>query len=475
MFSHILFSVVFAHVYFKETFDDNTWEDRWIYSTDKGSDAGKFKLTAGKFYGDIERDQGIQTDQDAKFYQISSRIEQAFSNEGKTLVVQYQVKHEQNIDCGGGYIKLFPEGIVPESMNGDSPYDLMFGPDICGPGTKKVHVILHYKGKNLLTKKDIRCKDDEMTHLYTLILKPDNTYEVRIDGLRVESGGLEDDWDFLAPKKIKDPEAKKPADWDDHAYIDDPNSRKPQYWDNEPELIPDRNAKKPRDWDEEVDGEWEAPMVENPEYRGEWKPAQIPNPAYKGEWVHPEIDNPDYKPDDKLYKFSSIGFVGFELWQVKSGTIFDNIIITDSVEEAEAFAKETFDKTKVEEKTMKDKQDEEDRKKQEEEEKKRKEEEDKKKSDEKHEESEEEEDEEKEDTQNQEEETENKEEETKDEEKEDIEEKDELSASTLTPAVNITLAFFAVVGAAAVLYLGASMFMNAFRKPTYRNIEDQEV
>lgn len=35
---------------------------------------------------------------------------------------------------------------------------LVIGPDICGPGTKKVHVIFNYKGKNLLTKKDIRCK-----------------------------------------------------------------------------------------------------------------------------------------------------------------------------------------------------------------------------------------------------------------------------------------------------------------------------
>jgi len=35
---------------------------------------------------------------------------------------------------------------------------LCLGPDICGPGTKKVHVIFRYKGKNLLIKKDIRCK-----------------------------------------------------------------------------------------------------------------------------------------------------------------------------------------------------------------------------------------------------------------------------------------------------------------------------
>lgn len=141
-------SFIFSHL-------DETWEQRWIYSTSKGSDAGKFKLTSGKFYGDKERDQGIQTDQDAKFYQLSAKIDTPFSSEGKPLVLQYQVKHEQNIDCGGGYIKIFPK-IEPEKMNGDSPYNIMFGPDICGPGTKKVHVIFNYKGKNLLTKKDIR-------------------------------------------------------------------------------------------------------------------------------------------------------------------------------------------------------------------------------------------------------------------------------------------------------------------------------
>lgn len=53
------------------------------------------------------------------------------------------------------------------------------GPDICGPGTKKVHVIFSYKGKNLLINKDIRCKDDIYTNLYTLIVNPDNTYKVR--------------------------------------------------------------------------------------------------------------------------------------------------------------------------------------------------------------------------------------------------------------------------------------------------------
>jgi len=67
----------------------------------------------------------------------------------------------------------------------------MFGPDICGTGTRKVHVIFNYKGQNLLIKKNIPCKTDQLTHLYTLALHPDNTYEVYIDEEKVQSGKLE--------------------------------------------------------------------------------------------------------------------------------------------------------------------------------------------------------------------------------------------------------------------------------------------
>jgi calreticulin len=94
-----------------------------------------------------------------------------------------------------------------------------------------VHVIFDYKGKQHLIKKNIACKDDELTHLYTLIVNPDNTYEVQIDGTKVENGELEADWDFLPAKKIKDPDAKKPDDWDDKEYIPDENDKKPDDWD----------------------------------------------------------------------------------------------------------------------------------------------------------------------------------------------------------------------------------------------------
>ncbi len=112
-------------------------------------------------------------------------------------------------------------------------------------------------------------------------------------------------------------------------------------------------------------------MIDNPEYKGVWKARQIDNPAYKGPWVHPEIDNPEYVDDPNLYLYKDFGAIGFDLWQVKSGTIFDNIIITDSVQKAEEFGNETWGKTKEPEKKMKDEQDEVERKKEEEDRKKR--------------------------------------------------------------------------------------------------------
>jgi len=165
---------------------------------------------------------------------------------------------------------------------------------------------------------------------------------------------------MLPAKKIKDPEAKKPSqdEWDEREKIDDPEDTKPEDWEK-PETIPDPDATKPEDWDDEMDGEWEPPMVDNPDYKGEWKPRQIDNPAYKGKWVHPEIDNPDYDAAEeaKLGVYEDIGVIGLDLWQVKSGTIFDNFLITDDADLAKKVGEETWGVTKEAEKKMKDEQD----------------------------------------------------------------------------------------------------------------------
>jgi calreticulin len=356
-----LFAVqALATVFFSEDFSGD-WESRWVKSKNKESEgtAGTWKIAAPK-YGS---EKGLQTATDARFYQISAKTPNKFSNKGKTLIVQYAA-NMNSIDCGGGYIKLHPTGLDQSNYNGDSTYNIMFGPDICGSSTKRTHLIFTYKGKNHLIKKDIRAENDDFTHVYTLILNPDNTYQVNIDGKEASKGSLKEDWDMLPPKEINDPSASKPSDWVDARQIPDPEDKKPEGWDDIPREIKDPEAKMPDDWDESLDGQWEAPMISNPEYKGEWRARQIDNPAYKGEWVHPKIANPDYKDDDNLYLYEDNAAVGFELWQVKSGTTFSHILVTDDQAEADKIAKKTLDAQEAEKK-QKDKQDEEDRKKRE--------------------------------------------------------------------------------------------------------------
>ncbi|CAH8867910.1 unnamed protein product [Trichobilharzia szidati] len=328
----LLLNCVFGHeVWFTETFPDADSINNWVASTHNGDKQGEFKIEAGTSPIDPIEDLGLKTTQDARFYGIARKIEKPFSNRDKTLVVQFSVKFDKTVSCGGAYIKLLGSDIDPKTFHGETPYKIMFGPDICGMATKKIHVIFNYKGQNHLIKKEIACRDDLKTHLYTLIVKPDNTYEVLVDNDSVEKGSLEDDWNMLQPKKIDDPNDKKPADWVDDEYIDDPEDKKPEDWD-QPKMIPDMDVKKPEDWDDDMDGEWQRPEKNNPDYKGEWSPRRIANPKYKGEWKPAQIDNPEYKPDPELYIQDDIGYVGFDLWQVDSGSIFDNILITDSEE-----------------------------------------------------------------------------------------------------------------------------------------------
>jgi len=346
-----------AEVYLEEDFSGD-WESRWVQSKAKDG-LGAMKVSAGKYYGDEEAAKGLQTSQDAKFYAISTTNKE-FSNDGKTLVIQFSVKHEQDIDCGGAYLKL--GAFDQEKFEGSSEYNIMFGPDICGSSTKKTHVIFNYKGKNLDKKKEVRAESDTLSHLYTLIVKPDNTYEVQIDMNKVDSGTLEDGWSFLEPKEIRDPDEKKPTDWVDEAEIDDPEDKKPDGYDDIPAKIADPKATKPDDWDDESDGTWEAPQIDNPDYKGAWKAKRIKNPAYKGVWEAKLIANPKYAADDKLYSYPKFSTVGIDVWQVKSGTIFDNILLTDDVEYAKAHGEKTWKAGKDAEKAAKEKADEEKRK-----------------------------------------------------------------------------------------------------------------
>jgi len=346
----LLFAAALGKIYYHETFQNL---DGWTEAEGK---TGQFGLAKEEWGVDTQSTR-LKTMKDATFYAIATKIDEPLDNTDKDFVLLLNVKHEQNIDCGGGYLKLMNSLESLEKFDGDTQYEIMFGPDFCG-STRKVHAILRHEDENLLINKDVRATNDQYTHQYVFILKPDNTFEIKVDGESKQSGDVKEFWDFELPKEINDPDVSKPDDWVDDPMMEDPDAKKPDDWVEE-EMIVDPDAEKPEDWDDEDDGDWEAPMIPNPEYQGPWSPQEIDNPDYKGPWEHPKIPNPDFKEVQNPAHRLPINFIGFDLWQVKSGTLFGDIVLADNEEDLKAFlwdeekfeaekeAKKAFDKANM--------------------------------------------------------------------------------------------------------------------------------
>merc|ERR1740130_1980583 len=193
------------------------------------------------------------------------------------------------------------------------------------------------------------------SHLYTAIVGTDNSVKILIDNAESKSADLLKEGDFspnvnppaeiddpedkkpedwIDSSKMADPEASKPADWDEDAphMITDPDATKPEAWlDDAPAQVPDPEATAPDDWDTEEDGDWEAPIVDNPACKeagcDEWTAPRISNPDYKGRWNAEKIDNPNYFNDEQPHALSPIGGIRIELWTMQDGALFDNIVV----------------------------------------------------------------------------------------------------------------------------------------------------
>jgi len=251
-----------------ETFDKDIGK-RWTVSEYKGADSmGKWVHTSGEWFvkGAEKEAKGMQASEDMKFHAISAPMDKKASTTDGTLVVQFTVKHEKKdyAFCGGGYIKLMPGKVDGKAFGGDTPYSIMFGPDLCGYDVSRIHLIFEHNGENLLKEDEIKldyADKDEFTHLYTLVLEKDGSYEVFLDQDSKASGNIVDGWAF-PDKEVKDPDQSKPADWVDTKKIPDPESSKPEGYDDIPAEVPDPEAETPEDWDEEEDGEWHVLSVQ---------------------------------------------------------------------------------------------------------------------------------------------------------------------------------------------------------------------
>ncbi|KAG8526987.1 uncharacterized protein KY384_008416 [Bacidia gigantensis] len=382
------------------------WDSRWKASHAKKEDSkttedwayvGEWSVEEPSVFKGIEEDKGLVVKNAAAHHAISAKFPKKIDNKGKTLVVQYEVKLQNGLECGGAYMKLLQDNkkLASDEFSNASPYIIMFGPDKCG-STNKVHFIFRHKNPKTGEYEEKHLKSAPMsrvvktTALYTLIVEPDNTFEILIDGESSKKGSLLEDFspsvnpekeiddakdtkpdDWVDEARIPDPDAKKPEDWDEEApfEVPDEEATKPDDWlDDEPATIPDPEAEKPEDWDDEEDGDWipptvpnpkceeasgcgkwERPSKRNPDYKGKWTPEYIDNPAYKGVWKPRKIANPDYFEDKTPSKFEPMGAIGFEIWTMQNDILFDNIYIGHSVEDATKFKNSTFDiKQKIE-------------------------------------------------------------------------------------------------------------------------------
>ena len=388
--------------YFAEPFHSaEEFESKWKYSEAKKDGVeesiskydGKWSVGEPKD-NPIVGDNGLIFMSEAKHGAISSSLQNTFNFLDKPLVVQYEVRFQKKHECGGAYLKLLADtpNLKFDEFGDKTEYAIMFGPDKCG-GDGKLHFIFQHKNPITHKMEEKHAKkpvaefsnifDDGKTHLVGLIVRPDNTFEIQVDKVVVNSGSLLKDMEppINPPKVIDDPDDVKPEDWDEREKITDPNASKPDDWDEDaPKMVPDANAKKPdgwlddepelaadpaavkpEDWDEEEDGEWEAPQIPNPKCKavgcGEWKPADIKNPDFKGKWTAPLISNPDFKgiwkakqienpnffEDNNPFTMKPIAAVGFELWSMQSEILFDNIIIADDLTLVNKWTLETWD------------------------------------------------------------------------------------------------------------------------------------
>ncbi|XP_066114752.1 LOW QUALITY PROTEIN: calnexin-like [Saccopteryx bilineata] len=374
-----------GEVYFADSFDRGTLSG-WILSKAEKDDTNdEIAKYDGKWEVDemketkLPGDKGLVLMSRAKHHAISAKLNKPFLFDTKPLIVQYEVNFQNGIECGGAYVKLLSKSpeLNLDQFHDKTPYTIMFGPDKCGEDYK-LHFIFRHKNPKtgIYEEKHAKRPDadlktyftDKKTHLYTLILNPDNSFEILVDQSLVNSGNLLNDMTppINPSREIEDPEDRKPEDWDKRPKIPDPDAVKPDDWDedapakipdeeatkpegwldDEPEYVADPDAEKPEDWDEDVDGEWEAPqianpkcepghgcgvwqrpMIDNPNYKGKWKPPMNDNPNYQGIWKPRKIPNPDFFEDLEPFKMTPFSAIGLELWSMTSDIFFDNFII----------------------------------------------------------------------------------------------------------------------------------------------------
>jgi calnexin len=273
-------------------------------------------------------------------------------------------------------------------MNNDTAHFIEFGPERCW-WFNQSRLTLFTTADNgsqvpHLVKRPHWIPVDDLVHLYTLIIRPNGTFETLIDNRSTRNGTFVSDFDpplFETPT-IDDPTDEKPSDWEDRPIVPDPHAVKPDDWDDdapfwipdpakltpppgwlvdEEEVVTDPNEKKPASWNEDTMGEWKPrqiankkcsratgcgkykpPQARNKKAHGVWRPKYVPNENYKGEWRPRQIPNPNYKGQSNEFVMPAISGIGFDVWSLPQDFAFTNIAIATDEEAIRKWNNEDF-------------------------------------------------------------------------------------------------------------------------------------
>ncbi|MCO5583687.1 hypothetical protein L7F22_037600 [Adiantum nelumboides] len=141
---------------------------------------------------------GLLASEKARKYGIATRFPEVVEFKEKPIVLQYDLRLQNGIECGGSYLKFLQvqkDGWTPSQLNNKAPYSIMFGPDKCG-STNKVHFIFQHKHPKTGAFVEHHLKfppspiNDKLSHVYTAVLYPNNTVSILIDGQEKQSADL---------------------------------------------------------------------------------------------------------------------------------------------------------------------------------------------------------------------------------------------------------------------------------------------
>ena len=121
---------------FVETFDGKEGDvfsaEKWVKSSVSDyKDQPLLVKAATTAIKGLDLDKGLLLSKASRHYGVSTKFATPLDTKGrKEFVVQYDLKLENGLQCGGAYIKLLRDSpdLDLTQLNGTTPYSIMFGP-----------------------------------------------------------------------------------------------------------------------------------------------------------------------------------------------------------------------------------------------------------------------------------------------------------------------------------------------------------